>query len=302
MSPRILVVGSLNCDVVVRVPALPRPGETVLGLGVVRAPGGKGGNQAVAARRLGADVAFVGAVGDDPNGTDLLRWLAAEGVDTTRVATIAGVPSGTALIDVQPDGENMITVVPGANHALTHAHLAPHREALAAADMVLLQLEIPLDVAAAAVRTAREAGVPVLLNAAPRPVPADLRGLVADVTALVVNESEAAALGAADPAELARAGVGAGLAVVTRGVAGASWAYPDGSSGHLPGFVVQAVDTVGAGDTFCAALALGLCAALPPAGAVRRACAAAALATTRSGAQSAMPTAAELDAFLAGHG
>jgi ribokinase len=285
---RILVVGSLNVDLVVRVPELPRPGETVLALGAERLPGGKGGNQAVAARRLGAEVAFVGAVGDDPDGADLLRWLAAEGVDTAGVATVPGALSGRALIDVRPDGENMITVLPGANHDVDPGRAGAPTQA----DALLLQLELRPEVSAAA---ARAATGEVVLNAAPLPTPvsAEVLALIAAATVLVVNETEAAAL----PRGLLA--LGPRLAVVTRGAAGASWAHRDGSHGEQPGFAVRAVDAVGAGDTFAAALALATCAGLPPAEALRRACAAAALATTRPGAQAAMPTAAEVAALLA---
>lgn len=298
---RLTVVGSLNCDLVVRVPVLPQPGQTVVGDDLRRGPGGKGGNQAVAARRLGAEVVFIGAVGDDPTGADLLAWQRAEGVDVERVVVIPQQPSGAAFITVRPDGENTITVLPGANGRLVPVHLDPHRAAIVSADMLLLQLELSCPVSAAAAYIARAAGVGVLLNAAPLPAPvsSSVRALVGAVSVLVVNEVEAAALAGeqASAADLVR--LGPPLAVLTRGAGGAEWAHRDGSTGTVPAFAVEAVDAVGAGDTFTAALALELAGQRTPAEAVRRACAAAALATTRPGAQAAMPTAAEVAAFLA---
>jgi len=297
---RITVVGSLNCDVVVRVPELPRPGETVLGTGADRLPGGKGGNQAVAARRLGAEVTFVGAVGADPNGADLLSWQRAEGVDVGRVLVVPDTLSGAALIGVRPDGENSITVLPGANHTLAPHDLNPHRAAITSADLLLLQLELRYDVSGEAAQLAREAGVEVVLNAAPlpTPVPLGVRALLSTASVLVTNAGEAETLAGPDATPADLTALGPKLAVVTRGAAGASWAERDGAAGEVAGFAVEAVDTVGAGDTFTAALALGLAGGVLPAEAVRRACAAAALACTRPGAQTAMPTAAELSAFL----
>ncbi|WP_331767898.1 ribokinase [Embleya sp. NBC_00896] len=309
MSGRVVVVGSLNMDVVVRVRVLPAPGETVSGEDAVRGAGGKGANQAVAAARLGAAVRLVGLLGDDPFGTELRDRLVAEGVDDSAVGTVDGA-SGVALIVVQHDGENAITLSPGANRRLDEAALAAVTDGgvAEAADALLLQLEVPVATVLAAARAARAAGVPTVLNAAPLPPFDDvLRALLGETDVLVVNETEAAGLlGAAGipavpdwaaQADALRA-LGPDLVVITLGAEGAVAA--DGHE-HVAqgGFPVAAVDTVGAGDSFCAELTLALGAHADPAEALRRACAAGALATTRHGAQSALPTRAEVDALLA---
>ncbi|MEV7730321.1 ribokinase [Streptomyces sp. NPDC087917] len=310
MSERLVVIGSLNMDLSVTVPRLPRPGETVSGADVVRGAGGKGANQAVAAARLGADVRMVGLLGDDTLGAELRARLVAEGVCDKGVSPLPGVASGLALIVVQADGENTITLSPGANRHLDVAAL----EGLTAggpigpADTVLLQLEVPVDTVLAAARAARGAGALTVLNAAPlpnRPLPGEL---LAQVDVLVVNESEAAGLlattaatgvaGWAAHAERMRA-LGPGTVVITLGAAGAVAAGPGGPV-VVPAFPADAVDTVGAGDAFCAQLALSLGSGEPLAAAVRRACAAGALATTRRGAQDALPTRAEVDCVLGG--
>ncbi|WP_424216394.1 ribokinase (plasmid) [Streptomyces sp. BI20] len=311
---RVLVVGSLNVDLSVAVPRLPAPGETVAGADVVRGAGGKGANQAVAAARLGGTVHMVGLVGDDDLGAELRARLAAEGVDETAVATSTGAASGLALIVVDAAGENTITLSPGANRRLDPAALTGLLgllDPLGPGDTVLAQLEVPVGTVTAALRAARAAGARTLLNAAPppaAPLPAELR---AAVDLLVVNETEAAALGTPrpgpgprDPAGWARRALelralGPAGVVITLGAAGAVAAGPGEDPVHVPGFPVRAVDTVGAGDAFCAELALAVGVERTLAGAVRRACAAGALATTRPGAQAALPTRAEVDALLA---
>ena len=193
-GPAIAVVGSLNLDLVVRVPRLPGPGETVSGDDVFRNPGGKGANQAVAAARLGRGVAMVGCVGDDEAGRELLASLEADGVDRSRVRVVDGVPSGTAFITVGEDGENQIVVSPGANARVTPDDVAAAGPVLAAAAVTLLQLEVPLEAVAAAARSARGT---VVLNPAPvRALPADL---LSEVDVLVPNRVELAQL-AAGPA------------------------------------------------------------------------------------------------------
>ena len=267
------VVGSLNVDVVVRAPALPRPGETLLGTSVTRLPGGKGANQAVALAGLGVDVALVGAVGDDADGALCLASL--PGVDVSGVRRVA-VPTGLALIQVDDAGENTIVVVPGAN-ALA--------EAPAVVGDLLAQLEVPLDVVAESVR--RATGL-VVLNAAPAAaLPVEL---LAQVDVLVVNESEAALL-PADPE--VRQGV-----VVTLGARGAVVTSADGTRTTVPSPVVAAVDTVGAGDAFVGALVAALLEGRDLVEAARHGCAAGAIAVTRPGARSA-PTRDELRSALA---
>jgi ribokinase len=188
-GPEVAVVGSLNLDLVVRVPRLPGPGETVSGDDVFRNPGGKGANQAVAAARLGRRVAMVGRVGDDEAGRDLLGSLEAAAVDTSQVRVVAGVPSGTALITVSEDGENQIVVRPGASARLTPDDVAAAGPALRTAAVTLLQLEVPLETVAAAARAATGT---VVLN--PAPVRALPQVLLAEVDVLVPNRVELAQL------------------------------------------------------------------------------------------------------------
>ncbi|MFI9102074.1 ribokinase [Streptomyces fildesensis] len=316
MDERLVVVGSLNMDLSVTVPRLPRPGETVSGADVVRGPGGKGGNQAVAAARLGARVRMIGLLGDDAHGVELRAALTAEGIDDSAVGTLPDTASGLALIVVQQDGENTITLSPGANHHLDEATLRSLTEGAVAnrSDTVLLQLEVPLPTVLAAAREARAAGALTVLNAAPLPGPGPLPAeLLRAVDVLIVNETEAAGLlGLPDgpSADLdeedadwtARAGrlrlLGPGTVVVTLGAAGAVAADARGGLTE-PGFPADAVDTVGAGDAFCAQLAITLGLGRPLAESVRRACAAGAVAATRRGAQNALPTRAEVDSLLA---
>jgi len=291
--PRLTVLGSLNMDISVVVPRLPAPGETVLGSGAVIAPGGKGANQAVAAARLGGTVRMIGCTGDDEFGRTARSALEAEGVDTGGVRAVAGSATGLALITVDDAGENVITVAPGANGLAGEAEAAA---ALSPApDLLVLSAEIPAGVLAVALARARAVGVTCLLNLAPAPPGAGAL-LAGGVSWLVVNESEAAAVlgravaGLAEAGAAARdlCGLGARHAVVTAGPGGAALAGPAGD-GLIPGLTVDSVDSVGAGDAFVAALAVALVAGVPPAGAVRAACAAGATATTRRGTQDALP-------------
>ena len=241
---RALVVGSVNVDLHVTVPAHPGPGETVLALQLVRLAGGKGGNQAVALARLGAKVRLHAAVGDDPEGDWSLEALAAEGVDVSAVARVAGTATGVAVVAVDDEGANRIIVAAGANAALGPLMT------IESADVLVAQLEVPLPVVADAAAAARQAGVPVVLNAAPaRTLPLSL---LADVDVLVVNEPELAIVAAdADPASLARA------VVVTLGADG-TLVHCDATTTRAPAPVVDVVDTRGAGDCFVAALAFDL--------------------------------------------
>jgi len=282
------VVGSLNLDLVARVPHIPAPGETVLGSALTRHQGGKGGNQAVAAARLGVPVRFFGAVGDDDFGASLAEGLRSEGIDTQGLQRVAGA-SGCALINVSDDAENAISVLPGAN---LQAPLPPPvwpRELRA----LLLQLEIPLATVMAWARCAHAAGVPVWLNAAPMAaLPA---GLLQLLDLLVVNEGELAALGAADAA--AAAALGPRRVVVTLGARGAvAW---DGSR-HIeqPAHRVRVVDSTGAGDSFVGALCAGLLQGRAFNNAMHRAGVAAAMACSKVGAREGLPTAAELAAEI----
>ena len=275
----VVVVGSLNTDVTLRVPRLPDPGETVLADDRFAAFGGKGLNQAVAAARQGADVRLVGCVGRDPESDAVLAALATEGVDTTFIARHADLPTGTAHIAVDHAGGNTIIAYAGANGALA----PPPPAAATGADVVLAQLECPLASIANALRSGRDAGARTILNPAPfRPLPADVLALV-DV--MVANEGEAARLGdAAVP-----------ILVVTEGERGAR--VGDRRTRALP---VDVVDPTGAGDAFCGTLAAALADGAALDDALGRAVVAGALACTVAGAFPSLPTAAAVDAVLAG--
>ena len=303
--PQVTVLGSLNMDISVTVPRLPEPGATVLGSPARFTPGGKGANQAVAAARLGASVRMAGCVGDDDFGRQLLAALREENIAADDVRTVPGVPTGLAMISVDPAGENLITVAPGANHEVGAGEVAA--AASSPGDVLVICAEIPVPAIRAALARAR--ATRCILNLAPAPEPPDeAAAIVADgVDWLVVNETEAAAVlgrkveGLADAAEAAAGLVAAGArhAVVTAGAHGAALAPstgPEGAPQTIEAFGVEAVDTVGAGDTFVGALAVALAAGVPPAEAVRAAAAAAATAATRHGAQAGMPRPADIRA------
>ncbi|XOB98235.1 ribokinase [Deinococcota bacterium DY0809b] len=296
----VLVVGSLNMDLVVPVPRHPKPGETVVGGDLRRFPGGKGANQAVAAARLGARVRMIGRVGADAYGAELKRGLEAEGIETADVAEL-DAPTGVALIGVSEDGQNAIVVSPGANARLRPEDLAPER--FAGAGVAVLQLETPLATVRRAAELGRAAGARVLLNAAP--AQALPEGLLKAVDLLVVNEFEAAQVaGAREPEgpeealalarELARR---VPVAVVTLGARGLVWAGVEGE-GVLPAFEVRAVDTTAAGDAFVGGLAAALAAGEPLQPALRFASAAGALAATRPGAQPSLPNKEAVETLL----
>ena len=298
---RVTVVGSLNMDIVVSVERHPVPGETVMGRGHATHPGGKGANQAVAAARLGAAVRMVGRVGDDADGKALREALRAAGVDATAVRT-GDAPTGVALIQVDAQGQNTIVVSAGANAELAVEDLDP---AHMAAQVVVLQLEVPLATVLAAAARARAGGALVVLNAAPA---AKLSAEeLLDVTHLVVNEHEAATLLGAEPSAVAgspqeavrRLAELVPTAVMTLGAKGAAWAKRDGAAGMQPAFQVEAVDTTAAGDAFVGALAARLAnGESDVAAAVRFACAAGSLATTRAGAQPSIPGLDQVQALI----
>ncbi|EMD28008.1 ribokinase [Amycolatopsis azurea] len=286
MTSQVLVIGSANADLVVPVDRRPGGGETVLGGDTILSPGGKGANTAVAAARLGADVALLGAVGDDPYGELLKRSLAESGVNTDSVRT-SDRPTGIAYITVTPDGENSILVSPGANSALR-----PEDVDLDGAEIVVLSLEIPLETVERAVAKAVEKGVKTLLNLSPA---AELSAkTLQGLDVLLVNEHEAAFLlgGEADFPKLLDLGPKA--AVVTLGAKGAAVVTADGVT-EVPSPKVEAVDTTGAGDAFAGALATALAKGEELADAARKAVKVAAITVTRQGAQPSYPTASELE-------
>jgi ribokinase len=297
----IVVVGSANMDMVLRVQQLPRPGETVSGHGFETMPGGKGANQAVAAARLGAEVHFVGCVGSDVFGTQMRGTLQAEGVNVDHLATVSG-PSGVAIVLVDDaTGQNSIAIEAGANAALSAAHIDAAAATIAAASMLVCQLESPLPAVQRAIAVAHAAGVPVLLNPAPvQPLPPQL---LQQVSLLVPNESEAAALAGqapGEPVDEVRAAerlrrLGAGTVIVTLGERGVHVSTPGGAVRHDAQPAARVVDTTGAGDTFIGALAAARCRdGLPLHDAVAFAQRAAAFSVSRRGAMSAMPHREEL--------
>jgi len=300
--PRVLVIGSANMDFTVAVPRLPAEGETVTGGSFYVSHGGKGANQAVAARRLGGDVRFVGCVGQDPQGDRVVEQLAAEGIPTDGVIRTEAA-TGVALITVDREGRNQIAVASGANLELLPDLAKMHASLMPWAKVLLLQLEIPVSSVQWALATAREHGVLSILNPAPaQPLPDTLLSLV-DCLTPNANEAEVLtgiAVTAPDRASQAAQHLlarGVRRVIVTLGTKGIL--YCDGKSAlHFPAFPVDAVDTTGAGDAFNGALAVGLAAAGTWEEALPLANAAAALACTRRGAQTSFPRRAEVETFM----
>lgn len=280
----ITVAGSINLDLVASGTELPAPGQTVTGASFARHPGGKGANQALAAARLGAQVALLGRVGDDPFAAEALALLRAEGVDLAGVGVDPEAPTGVALIAVSPMGENQIVVASGANAAFTPAHLPASIEGA-----MICQLELPIPTVERAVATANGF---VALNLAPAAeVPP---ALLARADLVVVNEGEAAFYGE-------RLHALPGLVAITLGARGAILRLRGETLAERPPPKVTVVDTTGAGDAFVGALTLALAEGQPHARALAFACAAGALAATRPGAQPALPRRAEVEALLGSH-
>jgi len=305
VAATIVVVGSSNTDMVVKVPRLPGPGETVIGGEFVMAAGGKGANQAVGCARAGARVSFVGRLGDDAFARRAVEGLERAHVNTDSIVTDADAPSGVALIYVDDDGENAIAVAPGANMRLSPEDIESVRPVIERADCLLLQLEVPTDAVERAVDIAHHARTLVVLNPAPAPIEPVPLAVLERVNVLTPNRAEAGALvgrpvstvtDARHAAEELR-GRGPKRVVITLGKEGAL--ADDGEPVHLPAYQVEAVDAVAAGDAFSAALAVGLSEGMPFADACRFATAAGACAVTKLGAQPSMPTRAEVEAMLA---
>ena len=301
--PRVCVIGSANVDYTVALPRLPSPGETVSGGTLLVNLGGKGANQAVAARRLGGEVRMLGCVGDDADGWRIRESLAAAGISVDCLLASREAATGTALIMVDAQGRNQIAVAPGANHRLTVEMAAPYAESIAWADVVVCQLETPLPVVRWALAEARRHGVTTILNPAPvQPLDPEILGLVDFLTP---NEHEAASLAglSVDSLEAARAAAarlrdsGAGTVLVTLGERGVL-ACGAGGAAHFPAFPVEVVDTTAAGDAFNGALAVGLAAGGTLEQSIPLASAAAALTCTKRGAQDSLPERAEVEAFL----
>jgi len=303
MVPRVTVVGSLNMDLVIRAPRIPQPGETIIGSTFHTVPGGKGANQAVAAARLGAQVTMVGRVGKDPYADALLQSMSAAGVDSDFVARDNEAPTGVALIVVDDVGQNSIVVASGANMRLTPRDVDRAEASIAAADVLILQLESPLPTVVRAAEIAHSYSVTVVLNPAPaRSLPADL---LANVDVLIPNESEAMLLTNTPVTERSDAESVAGLllnqgaaaVIITLGARGALLVREEGIK-LVPAFPIEPVDTTAAGDAFVAGLAVAMANGMPLPEAVRWGNGAGALAALRLGAQSSLPLLAELQRFL----
>ncbi|WP_460146672.1 ribokinase [Pseudomonas sp. S2_A02] len=304
MPAKVVVIGSLNMDLVTRAPRLPRGGETLIGQSFATVSGGKGANQAVAAARLGAQVSMVGCVGSDAYGEALRGALLAEQIDCQAVSTVED-SSGVALIVVDDNSQNAIVIVAGANGALTPEVIDRFDAVLQTTDVIICQLEVPDATVGHALKRGRELGKTVILNPAPasRPLPADW---YAAIDYLIPNESEASALSglpvdSLSTAETAAArliAMGAGKVIITLGSQGSLFA--DGKRfEHFPAPKVKAVDTTAAGDTFVGGFAAALAAGKSEVEAIRFGQVAAALSVTRAGAQPSIPTLSDVQAFKA---
>lgn len=299
----LVVLGSINADHILNLNAFPAPGETVTGNQYQVAFGGKGANQAVAAGRSGASIAFIACTGDDDTGERIRKQLVSDNIDVEPVSTIAGESTGVALIFVNGEGENVIGIHAGANAALSPALVEAQQERIAQASALLMQLESPIESVLAAAKIAHQYHTMVALNPAPaRELPDELLTLVDIITP---NETEAEKLtGIAvknddDAAKAAQALHNKGIktVIITLGSRGV-WASVEGKGQRVPGFKVEAVDTIAAGDTFNGALITALLEEKPLADAIRFAHAAAAIAVTRKGAQPSVPWRDEIDLFL----
>ncbi len=301
--PRIAVVGSANTDLQFMSDAVPRGGETIFGTGFDMGFGGKGANQAVAAALCGAEVEMIAAVGGDPLGTETVRNFNSVGIGTSRVRVIPGAATGAALILVAADGENRIIVAKGANDLLTPADVDAAAPQLGAADMVLLQFEVPLETVYHTIRSAKARGVRCIVNPAPA-LPADL-GLLALADYLILNETEAEVItgrqvqSEADLNACVDALLDSGFrrVILTLGARGAMLASQS-SRVHVPAFQVCVVDTTGAGDAFIGSLAVFLGEGMSDEEAVTRANLYAALSTTRTGTQKSFAQRAEFETEL----
>lgn len=303
-KPNILVVGSINMDMVVRAPTMPAPGETVLGDGFVTNPGGKGANQAVAAARLGGNVRMVGLVGDDAFGEQLIDKLKSEGINTENVKHRHGAPTGVAMIVVDANGENSIVVASGANHMLTPDDIFPLADLFAEADVVVLQLELPLPTVRAAIEKARRHNCTVVLD--PAPMPRNLPDELCEVDIFSPNVSEAEILTGVKVVEerveksvaLQLVERGAKAGVLKLGSRGSLVVAADGHFYRVQAYKVQVVDTTAAGDAFTAALSVATGEGKNLHQAATFATAAGALACTRLGAQAAMPLRSEVEMLM----
>ena len=304
---KLVVLGSINADHILNLDAFPTPGETVTGNHYQLAFGGKGANQAVAAGRSGADIAFIACTGDDDIGERIRRQLASDKIDVAPVRAVAGEATGVALIFVNAEGENVIGIHAGANAALSVAQVEAEKARIASAQALLMQLESPLESVLAAAKIAHHHQTTVVLNPAPARELSD--ELLALVDIITPNETEAEKLTGirvendddAARAALALHDKGIGTVIITLGSRGV-WASVNGEGRRVPGFKVKAIDTIAAGDTFNGALVTALLEGKRMDDAIRFAHAAAAIAVTRKGAQPSVPWRKEIDEFLSQQG
>jgi ribokinase len=307
MSKKIVVVGSSNTDMIAKIERIPKPGETVIGGKFSTAAGGKGANQAVAAARAGGNVTFIARVGEDMFGEQAVQGFVEDNIDVSHVLKDAEAPSGVALIFVDEKGENSIAVASGANANLAPADVAAASDAITSADVLVMQLEVPLETVEAAAALAHENGVRVILNTAPAQPLSD--ALLGHVSVLTPNEGEAELLTGikvesekdAEAAANALFARGVKSALITMGAKGV-FAVDSDSKQFVPGFEVKAVDTTAAGDVFNGALAVALAEGKSLKEAATFANAAGALSVTKLGAQPSAPTRAEIDEFLSSRG
>ncbi|MGM8448701.1 ribokinase [Enterobacter bugandensis] len=299
----LVVLGSINADHILNLETFPTPGETVTGNQYQVAFGGKGANQAVAAGRSGANIAFIACTGDDDTGERVRKQLASDNIDTAPVSVVEGESTGVALIFVNAEGENVIGIHAGANAALTTERVEAQRGIIAGAEALLMQLESPVESVLTAAKIAHENHTTVVLNPAPARVLSD--ELLALVDIITPNETEAEKLtgirvendnDAARAAKVLHA-KGIGTVIITLGSRGV-WASVNGEGRRVPGFKVKAIDTIAAGDTFNGALVTALLEGKAMDDAIRFAHAAAAIAVTRKGAQPSVPWRKEIDEFL----
>lgn len=303
----LVVLGSINADHILNLETFPTPGETVTGNQYQVAFGGKGANQAVAAGRSGANIAFIACTGDDDTGERVRKQLASDNIDIAPVSVVAGESTGVALIFVNAEGENVIGIHAGANAALTTERVEAQRGIIAGAEALLMQLESPVESVLAAAKIAHENHTSVVLNPAPASVLSD--ELLALVDIITPNETEAEKLTGirvendddAARAALALHDKGIGTVIITLGSRGV-WASVNGEGRRVPGFKVKAIDTIAAGDTFNGALVTALLEGKAMDDAIRFAHAAAAIAVTRKGAQPSVPWRKEIDEFLSQQG
>ncbi|WJW92594.1 ribokinase [Enterobacter asburiae] len=303
----LVVLGSINADHILNLESFPAPGETVTGNQYQVAFGGKGANQAVAAGRSGANIAFIACTGDDDTGERVRKQLVSDNIDVAPVSVVAGESTGVALIFVNAEGENVIGIHAGANAALTTERVEAQRAIIAGAEALLMQLESPVESVLAAAKIAHENHTTVVLNPAPARVLSD--ELLALVDIITPNETEAEKLTGIrvenddDAARAARAlhDKGIGTVIITLGSRGV-WASVNGEGRRVPGFKVKAIDTIAAGDTFNGALVTALLEGKRMDEAIRFAHAAAAIAVTRKGAQPSVPWRKEIDEFLSQQG